>query len=100
MTNENLLEIIKQKGIGKYLGKLKTNLEEIEGYESYIQLCSTMNNEYYVNLFTNSQIENFNESLCLYNGNNKNEAERIFNRMVEKDKKIKQNLAHEVFSKN
>ena len=50
MTNENLLEIIKQKGIGKYLGKLKTNLEEIEGYESYIQLCSTMNNEYYVNL--------------------------------------------------
>lgn len=98
MTNKNNLEIIKQKGIGKYLGERESNSEEINKYELYIQFCSEGEDKYLVNLFANPNLCSL--QILLYSGQDKNKAEEIYNMAVEKDKKIKQNLANKLFDEN
>ena len=38
MTDKTLLNIIKQKGVGRYLGICEGNLDAIENYSEYIQM--------------------------------------------------------------
>ena len=88
MTNE-LLEIIKQKGIGEYLGLCDTdaNSEKMENYSQYVQISVTPDSrKYFVELLTN-QLFPYSEKQ-LYEGYNKARAERRFNQAVE-DNRIK-----------
>ncbi len=97
MTNKNKLEIIKQKGVGKYFGECESNLEERK-HELYVELCSAGEERYLVNLFANPKIASF--QTILYDGQDKHKAEEIFNVAIERDKKIKQNLANKFFTGN
>lgn len=98
-SNSNKLEIIKQKGVGKYFGECETNSEEINKYELYVEICSAGEDRYFVNLFSNPEIAFFQTSL--YDGNNKRKAEKIFSLAVERDREIKkQNLENKFFIGN
>ncbi len=118
MTNENMLNVIKRRGIGEYLRKIKTNLGERNGHSAYVQICSTNENEYFVYLFTNPytkylknegfpyfkiHLTNKNRNslyACLYKGQDKHKADKILNEIVGRDIKIKENLIHKIFPKN
>lgn len=102
MKNKNLIEIIKQKGIGEYFGKCENNSEEINEYEFYVQFGLTDENKYFVGFFKNPLYSKHPDNLekCFYEGDNKNEAKSIFNYAVEKDRKVKENKIYKIFSKN
>lgn len=89
MINKNL-EIIQQKGIGKYLrGKGE--------YSFYVQLGLTNDGEYFVNSFLNPNLAHFNK--CLYKGEDKNKAKEIFNEVIERDREMKKNWIDNKFNK-
>ncbi len=90
MTNQDIIKIIQQEGIGKYL-------REINEYSSYIQFFLTSDSQYEVDLFLNPHLAHFNK--CLYKGDDKNKAGEIFNEAIEKDRKIKENWMYKLFDK-
>ncbi|MEK6823932.1 MAG: hypothetical protein AABY06_02750 [Nanoarchaeota archaeon] len=98
MTDKDILKTIKQEGIGKYLGKFDTNLGKIDEYFSYVRLSLTSKNQYYVDLFLNPFYKKYSEK-CLYEGNNKHEAEKIFHKVIEKDREKKENWMHKKYGK-
>ena len=99
MKNKNLIKIIKQKGVGIYLGKSETNFGRIENYSAYVQISLKNGEKYSVSLFTNPILPIYSNK-CLYNGKNRNEAEETYTKLIEKDIKIKQNLANKIFNLN
>jgi len=92
-------KIIEQKGIGKYIGKVETNLGKIDVYEKYVELRISSGN-YCINLFHPLYPEDNLENVSISCGTNLKFAEAIYNRIIEKDNKEKQNLIHKIFSKN
>lgn len=102
MTNQDLLEIIKQKGVGEYLGLCDTdaNSEKIENYSQYIQMSvEPESKKYFVELLTNKLFSYPEKSL--YEGYDEKRAERRFNQAVKEGRKnIKQNKLEEKFSEN
>ena len=91
-----LIEIIKQKGIGKYLGIDGHWSESIEDYELYVQLSLTEDNRYLVTLCASSLLQGDLE-IFLYAANNKPKAEKIFDKILENDIKRKQSLVNKDF---
>lgn len=85
-----LLEIIRQKGIGEYLGLCETNLETIENYPQYVQMSlAPENKKYFVELLTHKSFSYPDKQL--YVGYGKKTAEEIFNKAVENGRgKIKE----------
>lgn len=99
MKKEEYPILLNQKGVGRYLGKVKTNLGVVGEYSSYVQLYLINENEYSVEFFTNPFKRRYFEK-CLYYGKDKNKAEKKFNEIIEKDKKLKENSIHRFFSRN
>jgi len=90
------LEIIKEQGLGRYWKSAENILGEKGGYFSYVSLGLIDEKKYCV-IFANPYV-NFNQ--YLYGGYDKNKAENLFNEIIERDKKFKENLINETFSKN
>ncbi len=85
MTNP--LEIIKQKGIGEYLGLCETNLDVIENYPQYVEMSLELESKkYFVELLTNKPFSYLEKSL--YEGYDEKIAKKIFNKAIE-DNRIK-----------
>jgi|SRR3989344_3075273 len=99
MKNEEYPILLEQKGVGRYLGKVKTNLGEVDEYSSYVHFYLVSEKKYSVEFFTNPLKRRYFEK-CLYNGHDKSEAEKKFNEIIEKDQKIKENSIHRFFSRN
>ncbi len=99
----NLPEIIKQRGVGEYLGICDTdaNSEKIENYPQYVQMSwEPESKKYFVELLNNKLSQYFEKSL--YEGYDKKRAERRFNQAVEDGRtkvKPKENKLEEL-SKN
>lgn len=102
---------IENRGIGKKIGILETNLGKYTLYEKRINLIESINNPgtygviisrdiYY--LKDNELVENNEEEIMkmIYFGFDKNEAINSFNKIIEDDKNEKLNLVHKLFSKN
>ena len=110
MTNLiNPWKIIKDKGIGKVVGKIKTDLGDYSVYEKrIIIICSSILDKYgtilsqdIYSLKNNKFVEiEHPDTSIIYFGKNKDKAIEYFNKIVEKDKKEKQNLIDKIFSKN
>ena len=86
---KELLEIIKQRGVGEYLGICDTdaNSDKIENYPQYVQMSVALESKkYFVELLTNRPSLYFERQL--YEGYNKKRADEKFNQAVE-DNRIK-----------
>ncbi len=98
---KELLEIIKQKGVGEYLGLCETNSDVIENYPQYVQMSlEPESKKYFVEIFSRPNFLSYYKQL--YEGHDEKTAERVFNQAVEDGKsKIqpKENKLEEI-SKN
>lgn len=80
----NLLERIKRKGVGEYLGICDTdaNSEKIENYPQYVEMSlEPESKKYFVELLNNKLSQYFEKRL--YEGHDEKTAEKIFNKAVE-----------------
>ena len=111
MTNLiNLWRVIEDKGIGRLIGILKTNLENYCFYEKRVQIIqSSINPNIYGTFISkdiyylknNKLVKNKEQAWqVIYFGENRFKAIDYFEDIVKKDEKMKQNLAHKIFSKN
>jgi len=77
------LEIIKQKGIGEYLGLCESNSDVIENYPQYVQMSASLERDrkYFVEVFSQPNFLSYYKQL--YQGNNEKTAKEIFNKSVE-----------------
>lgn len=101
ISKDDIIKIIKQKGIGKYLGKFIDNGVEKERYSADVKMSLKNNGEYFVAVYLNLPSSfPVRFKAISYEGFNESEAERIFNLIIEKDKRDKQNLVHRLFNKN
>lgn len=99
MKNKTLLSIIKQKGVGRYLGICEGNLDAIENYSEYIQMSVSDEKKYHVEFLVNRAFSECPEKQ-LYEGFSKYEADRIFNKAVENEKKTEINLENKTLCEN
>lgn len=88
-----LTEIIKEEGLGRY----RKEFSENGGYISRLYLGLTNERKYCV-ISNTPYIKNF--SKFFYEGYNIEEAEKIFNKKLEEDKNMKDDLINSIFSKN
>lgn len=84
----NLLEIIKQKGVGEYLGLCESNSEKIENYPQYVQMSASLEQDrkYFVEVFSQPNFLSYYKQLYL--GYDKKTADEKFDKAVE-DNRIK-----------
>lgn len=101
MEEKGLIRIIEQEGIGKYLDR-HDNKNEKDRYKSYVKLCLTNNNKYFVGISKNPLYSKnrYNLEKCLYDGINFSKAKEIFNEVVQKDLNKKANKVHKIFGRN
>ena len=109
MTNLiNPGEIIKDKGIGKLIGTIKTDSESHFLYEKSVMVVKSLNNPYgyetylFKNIYSlknNKFFESKEKEQIIYFGKDKNKAIECFDKIVEKDKKEKRNLIDKIFGK-
>ncbi len=100
----NLLEIIKQKGVGEYLGLCDTaiNSDVIENYPQYVQISlEPESKKYFVEMFSRPNFLSYYKKL--YEGYDEKRAERRFNQAVEEGRnkiQTRENKLEEKFSEN
>jgi len=99
MKNKTLLSIIKQKGVGRYLGIREGDLNSMENYSEYVQMAVSDDKKYYVEFLVNRAFSECPEKQ-LYEGYSKYEADRIFNKAVKNEKNIESNLENKTLCEN
>lgn len=98
MNKKDYPKLLDQKGLGKLL-RIQTTLGVVQNHFAYVQICLTGENEYSVDFFTNPFLREYKE-INLYKGTEKKKAEDTFNKMIEEERKIKEDAIHTSFSRN
>lgn len=102
--------ILEDKGLGELIAIINTDFDNYLLYENRVRLVQSIKNpnnygtvlsKDIYSLKNNKFIENKDEKMeIIYFGEDKFKAISSFNNIIEKDKKIKQNLVHRIFPKN
>lgn len=97
MTLED--KIIKQKGIGKYVGKIETDLGKMDIYEKVIELMFS-SGKYAVRMFDNPFCPKNKVEVKIDCGTNLKFAKKVYKQIIKEDEEEKQNLIYKKFSRN